>query len=91
MSRSEREQEVQRKLHELEHQKAELRKSASRVKLSNPVTIVELENTPAYVRRRVVLEEVPHSSERNYSKWVINSDDELIMRNDNPFLRDLAD
>lgn len=91
MSRSEREQEEQRKLHELEHQKAELRKSASRVKLSNPVTIVELENTPAYVRRRVVLEEVPHSSERNYSKWVINSDDELVMRNDNPFLRDLAD
>lgn len=91
MSRSEREQEEHRRMHELEHLKAELRKNASRVKLNNPNTIMELENTPAYVRRRVALEEVPHSSERSYSKWVINSEDELVMRNDNPFLRDLAD
>lgn len=67
------------------------RKQVANVRLSNPQTVVELENTPAYIRRKVVLEDVPHSSEQNYSKWSITQDDELIMRNDNPFLRDLAD
>lgn len=80
-----------RKQHEQEQLKTDLRRNVSRVRLNNAHTIVELENTPAYVRRRVVLEEVPHSSDRNYSKWTINADDELVMRNDNPFLRDLAD
>ena len=80
-----------RKQHEQEQLKTDLRRNVSRVRLNNAHTIVELENTPAYVRRRVVLEEVPHSSDRNYSKWTINADDELVMRNDNPFLMDLAD
>lgn len=84
-------EEEKRKMVDQEQWKNDLRKNVSRVRLSNAHTIVELENTPAYVRRRVVLEEVPHSSDRNYSKWTINADDELVMRNDNPFLRDLAD
>ena len=84
-------EEDRKKSNEREQFKSELRKNASRVRLSNAHTIIELENTPAYVRRHVMLEEVPHSSDRNYSKWTINADDELVMRNDNPFLRDLAD
>ena len=80
-----------KKLRAREMMKVEMRKNASRVKLNNTHTIMELENTPAYVRRRVVLEEVPHSSERNYNHFTFNSDDEIVMRNDSPFLRDIAD
>lgn len=67
------------------------RKQVANVRLSNPQTLAELENIPAYVRRKVALEDVPHSSEAQTSRWTINQEDELIMRNDNPFLRDLED
>jgi len=91
MNKENRNDEERRRSIERDQFKTELRKNASRVRLNNTHTIIELENTPAYVRRKVMLEEVPHSSDRNYSKWTINADDELVMRNDNPFLRDLAD
>ncbi|MCO6460218.1 MAG: cell division protein FtsZ [Saprospiraceae bacterium] len=84
-------EDAQKRSREREQVKAELRRNASRVKLNNTHTIIELENTPAYVRRRVMLEEIPHSSERSYSHFTINSDDELVLRNESPFLRDLAD
>jgi len=67
------------------------RKQIANARLSNVATIVELENTPAYIRRKVVLEDVPHSSEQNLSRWSISQDNELDIRNDNPFLRGLAD
>lgn len=91
MNKENRNEEERRRAIERDQFKTELRRNASRVRLNNTHTIIELENTPAYVRRKVMLEEVPHSSDRNYSKWTINADDELVMRNDNPFLRDLAD
>jgi cell division protein FtsZ len=70
---------------------SDYRRQVANVRLSNPQTLAELENIPAYVRRKVVLEDVPHSSEVQTSRWTINQDDELIMRNDNPFLRGLED
>jgi cell division protein FtsZ len=48
-----------------------------------------LENEPAYLRRGVRLENVPHSSERNMSKWSI--DDEDLRTSGNSFLHDNAD
>ena len=82
---------TRRQLHDEPVSRTNYRSQVANVRLSNPQTVVELENTPAYIRRKVVLEDVPHSSEQGYSKWSISQDDELIMRNDNPFLRDLAD
>lgn len=70
---------------------SDFRQGSTRVHLNNPQTIIEMENTPAFVRRRVVLDEVPHSTDRNYSRWSVAQNDELIMRQDTPFLRDLAD
>ena len=46
-------------------------------------------DTPAYLRRNINLQDVPHSSEKNVSKYNLN-DDNLIMKN-NPFLHDNVD
>ncbi len=45
--------------------------------------------TPAYVRRKINLQDVPHSSDRNISKFNLN-DDNMILGN-NKFLHDNVD
>lgn len=61
------------------------------VRLNNPHTLNELENQPAYLRRNVKLDEVPHSSESSFSKWTLNDEDELEMKKGNSFLHDNVD
>lgn len=46
-------------------------------------------DTPAYVRRKINLQDVPHSSDRNISKFNLN-DDNMILGN-NKFLHDNVD
>lgn len=60
------------------------------VKLTTPKNVVELENEPAYMRRGVHLDDVPHSEEYAMSKWSI-SDDEPQIRETNSFLHDNVD
>ncbi len=60
------------------------------VKLNNPKNIVELENEPAYLRRNVELDDIPHSSTSEASKWSISEGDEPELR-DNSFLHDNVD
>ncbi|RMF26444.1 MAG: cell division protein FtsZ [Bacteroidetes bacterium] len=61
-------------------------------KLTNPQIISELENEPAYKRRGVVLDDVPHSSEEPRSRWTISDDEEEPgLKENNSFLHDRAD
>ncbi len=86
-----------KKQEDLEAKKLELdRKRKERlrninVKLSNPNTINEMENVPAYLRRKVDLDNVPHSSEENMSEWTLSDDDEPQLKKGNSFLHDNVD
>jgi cell division protein FtsZ len=60
-------------------------------KLSNPQTVNELENEPAYLRRGVKLDDVTGSEEFSYSKWTISEDDEPQLREGNSYLHDNVD
>lgn len=61
-------------------------------KLSSVPLIVEIENTPAFERRGVVLEEVSHSSSVNdQHKLVIGNSDEIEFRKGNSYLHDNVD
>jgi len=60
-------------------------------KLVNPQTIIDMENEPAYVRRKVQLEDVPHSSEVTTSRTSIIGEDEPVLRKGSPFLHDNVD
>ena len=53
------------------------------------VSVSEMENEPAYVRRGVKLEQTSHSSDTKMSRWVLNEDDEL--QTTNGFLHDNVD
>ena len=66
-----------------------LRLNVNNMKLNNPQTIIEMENEPAYMRRGVKLDTVPHSSEPTMSKWTIEEDE--IKTNNNSFLHDNVD
>jgi cell division protein FtsZ len=69
--------------------KEELR--ARNKKLNNPQAVIELENEPAYLRRKVELDDVPHSSEITVSRWTITGEEEPEIRRDNPYLHDNVD
>ncbi|MEL6639122.1 MAG: cell division protein FtsZ [Bacteroidota bacterium] len=85
-----REEEERRLYLERETQRRE-RLRGNTVKLNNPQNIVDLENEPAYVRRRVHLDDVPDSSEVDLSKWTISDSEESQLRSDNSFLHDNVD
>ncbi|NND08150.1 MAG: cell division protein FtsZ [Saprospiraceae bacterium] len=74
---------------QLHQQKEALRQHNKR--LNNPQAVIDLENEPAYLRRRVELDDVPHSSEVTASRWSISGDDEPQIRKDNPYLHDNVD
>ena len=61
------------------------------VKLNNPNTLVDLENEPAYMRRKIKLEDVAHSSESNTSKWTLTDEEEPSLKENNSFLYDNVD
>ncbi|MCC6599827.1 MAG: cell division protein FtsZ [Crocinitomicaceae bacterium] len=66
-------------------------------KLKTPGGLNDLESEPAYLRRKVSLDNVRHSSESNISKFALNeSTDEsgekkFELRDNNPFLHDNVD
>ena len=57
----------------------------------NPGVITELEKQPAYLRRKVNLDDVPHSSENQYSSWAVSEGDEPTLSTDNDFLHAKVD
>lgn len=60
-------------------------------RLQNADTIQNLTNEPAYLRRKVELDDVPDSSEVSMSKWVLSGDDEPRLSDDNAYLNKKVD
>ena len=84
------EEDRRRRLTQETARRERLRSSVNTMKLSNPQTIIEMENEPAYLRRGVKLDSVQHSSERMMSGWSIDENDEL-RTSGNSFLHDYVD
>lgn len=60
-------------------------------KLNNPQIVNGLEEEPAYLRRKVELEDIPHSSESSMSKWTLSDDEKPELKKGNSFLHDNVD
>ena len=60
-------------------------------KLSNPQNIVDLENQPAYLRRKVHLDDVPPSSDEEMSRWTVSNEEEPEFKSGNSYLHDNVD
>ncbi|MEL6926705.1 MAG: cell division protein FtsZ, partial [Bacteroidota bacterium] len=84
------EKERQQRL-EVERQRRERLRKSNLMKLSNPQNVIDLENEPAYLRRNVSLDDVPHSSDELVSKWTISDDEEPELRENNSFIHDKPD
>ncbi len=79
----------------------EMKKSQERILRLNQLTermksssgISELENEPAYKRRSIKLDDVPHSSEENVSRYTLSEDDDqkTKLKDNNSFLHDNVD
>jgi len=61
------------------------------VRLTNPQNVSDLEAVPAYVRRKVMLDDVSASHEMKYSRMTFTVDDEPEFRLDNAYLHDNVD
>jgi cell division protein FtsZ len=60
-------------------------------KLNNPQIVNGLEEEPAYLRRKVDLDDIPHSSESAMSKWTLSDDEKPELKKGNSFLHDNVD
>jgi len=60
-------------------------------KLNNPRVINDLENQPAYLRRNIKLNKVPHSSEDSHSNWSVSDEEEPDITSSNSFLHGNVD
>jgi len=63
------------------------------LKLKTQAGLSEIENEPAYKRRNVQLDNVPHSSETQVSRYTLseNEDKKIEIRPNNSFLHDNVD
>lgn len=61
-------------------------------KLKSSTGIADLEKEPAYKRKNIQIDDVPHSSEENMSKYTLgNNKDGVELRENNSFLHDNVD
>ena len=78
-----------------------MKKSQERILRLNDLTqkmrstsgLSDLENEPAYKRRQIKLDDVPHSSEENVSRYTLSEDEEqkTKLKDNNSFLHDNVD
>jgi cell division protein FtsZ len=63
------------------------------LKIKSPGGINELEKEPAYKRRNISLDDTPHSSESNVSRYTLSEDEDnkTNLRQNNSFLHDNVD
>jgi cell division protein FtsZ len=66
------------------------------IKLKTPNGLSELENEPAYARKKISLDSAPHSSDSNISRYSLNesvddSGQRKVELRENPFLHDNVD
>jgi cell division protein FtsZ len=66
-------------------------KHVNPTRLQNADTIQNLTNEPAYLRRKVELDDVPESSEIQMSRWVLGGDEEPRLSEDNAYLNKKVD
>jgi cell division protein FtsZ len=61
------------------------------MKFSN--SVFDMENTPAFVRKNIQLNAVPHSSESNVSRYTLgtDADNKPEIKSNNSFLHDNVD
>lgn len=82
---------------ELDEQMLRNRERINRLKelsmrLRTPNGVTDLEQEPAYIRKKQALESVPHSSESQASRYTVNEENgQPIIRPNNPFLHDNVD
>ncbi len=81
--------EAKQPMDDVRQKKEELRQKKQ--KLSNPQTVIDMENEPAYLRRKVMLDDVPHSSEIVASRWSITGGEDEPKLRENPYLHDNVD
>lgn len=84
-----------------ENEEAQLKKTHERIrrlkelslKIKSPGGINDLEKEPAYKRRNISLDETPHSSESNVSRYTLSEDEDnkTNLRQNNSFLHDNVD
>lgn len=82
-------------------EEAQIKKSQDRImklkalslKMKSPGGINDLEKEPAYKRRNIKLEDTPHSSESNVSRYTLGEDEEkkTTLKQNNSFLHDNVD
>ena len=67
------------------------------IKLRTPFGSSELENEPAYIRRQIKLEDTPHSSENEVSRFTLSEEENKdgkttgSIKSNNSFLHDNVD
>ncbi len=83
------EEELQKRQKREEKRRQKLRTNIT--KLNNPQVINDLENEPAYLRRNVRLNNVPHSSEETMSNWSVSEEEEPEINKNNSYLHDNVD
>jgi len=79
-------------LQELSAEREERIKELS-LKLRTPFGLTELESEPAYIRRQIKLEDTPHSSENNVSRFTLSDEEGKgnSIKGNNSFLHDNVD
>ncbi len=70
-----------------------LKLKALSLKMKSPGGINDLEKEPAYKRRNITLDDTPHSSESNVSRYTLSEDDDnkTSLKQNNSFLHDNVD
>lgn len=77
---------------EFERLRRENLRNTTSVALDSPQIISELENVPAYERRRVTLEDVDVKNDREFSRYSVDvNDDGPVIKRNNSFLHDNVD
>ncbi len=100
-SRSEKKEQGDEKQVSTEEQQSRARDRMRKItewtnRLRKPQGLTELENVPAYKRRKIQLDDVPHSSESQVSRFSLNKDEQDQegrgkLRDNNSFLHDNVD
>ncbi|MEL6667387.1 MAG: cell division protein FtsZ [Bacteroidota bacterium] len=81
----------QEQLAQARRDKLRREQTAKPPKLSNPKVVNELENEPAYLRRRIEFDDLPNPEEQELSRWSITEDEAAPLKRDNSFLHDNVD
>ena len=90
-------EEISKEEHQELYAEREERIKELSLKLRTPFGLSELENEPAYIRRQIKLEDTPHSSESEVSRFTLNEEEgqdgksSNSIKGNNSFLHDNVD